>query len=196
MVVKKLSINEKLKTFTMHVVSGGLDIDVCDEHGEREKLFITNYEYDPKTGIVYYCNNGRSYQAYINSTCDDPEASSLRVVMQGFLPIIVQEQHERTTKPANLCRPVQSVDILKSPIAGRITKVLVSPGQQVCQGQALVLIESMKMENEICTPRAAFIKTIFIQPGNVVQPNQYLIEFEKEGDSNATTKNEYEQKAV
>ncbi|MFH1254567.1 MAG: acetyl-CoA carboxylase biotin carboxyl carrier protein subunit [bacterium] len=66
---------------------------------------------------------------------------------------------------------------LKSPLAGRIIKILVKPGDQVSKNQLLVIIESMKMENEICATFPGFIKNISITEGNLVQQNQVLITF-------------------
>lgn len=79
--------------------------------------------------------------------------------------------------------------ILKSPLAGRIVKIFIQEGDLIKQGQTLLIIESMKMENEF---RAAFngiIKNILISEGNLVQQNQVLINFKKdEGDKNDASK--------
>jgi biotin carboxyl carrier protein len=72
-------------------------------------------------------------------------------------------------------------------------KICVQTGQSVHEGQPLCVIESMKMENEIRSPRAGIIKTIFMNVGNVVQPNHIMIEFEKEGEGNAAAKNSHGQ---
>ncbi len=66
---------------------------------------------------------------------------------------------------------------LKSPLAGRVVKILVKPGDQVSKNQLLVIIESMKMENEIRATFPGFIKNISITEGNLVQQNQVLITF-------------------
>ena len=66
---------------------------------------------------------------------------------------------------------------LKSPLAGRIVKILVKTGDQVSKNQLLVIIESMKMENEIRATFPGFIKNISITEGNLVQQNQVLITF-------------------
>lgn len=83
-----------------------------------------------------------------------------------------------------------------SPLAGRVISVLVQPAVMVTKGQPLVIIESMKMENEICAPCDAFIKTISITPGNLVQTNQVLVTFDLKGEFNATTKSNHGQTAV
>lgn len=87
--------------------------------------------------------------------------------------------------------------MLTSPLAGRVLTVGVVVGQSVKKNQPVLTVESMKMENEICAPYDAIIKTLLIKPGDLVQPNQRLITFFLgEGVSNATPAYEHEQKEV
>jgi biotin carboxyl carrier protein len=74
---------------------------------------------------------------------------------------------------------------LKSPLSGRITKIFVKNGEQVNKNHPVLAIESMKMENEIRAPFNAFVKSILISEGNLIQQDQVLITFEKKGESNA-----------
>lgn len=89
----------------------------------------------------------------------------------------------------------QSSFELKSPLAGLVVKVKVVVGQFVEKNQPLVVIESMKMENEITAPFAAFIKTLSISEGNLVKPNQVIVVFEQKGEGDATTKSSCNQEA-
>lgn len=83
---------------------------------------------------------------------------------------------------------------LKSPLAGLVVKIKATVGQFVEKNQSIVVIESMKMENEISAPFAAFIKTLSISEGNLVKQNQVIVTFEKKGESDATAKSFCEQK--
>ena len=75
----------------------------------------------------------------------------------------------------------KSNNFIESPLSGRVVRVLGAAGDAVCQGQPLVIIESMKMENEICSHSDGIIKTLFIALGNLVEPNQLLVELEMKG---------------
>lgn len=75
--------------------------------------------------------------------------------------------------------PKIPASILYSPIAGKILKCHVRSNQRVQKNQRLLVIESMKMENEILAEANAFIKTIPISEGDLVQTNQVLIKFEE-----------------
>jgi biotin carboxyl carrier protein len=61
---------------------------------------------------------------------------------------------------------------------GLIVKVEVEIGQDVKKGDGLIIIEAMKMENELKAAYSGKIKAINVQTGQPVEKNQILIEFE------------------
>ncbi len=54
---------------------------------------------------------------------------------------------------------------IQSPMPGKVVAVLVKEGQQVEEGQGLVVVESMKMENELKSPRAGTVKNLTVEEG-------------------------------
>jgi biotin carboxyl carrier protein len=62
-----------------------------------------------------------------------------------------------------------------APIPGKIVEVKVSEGQAVRQGEVLIVLEAMKMENELASPRDAVVKQILCQEGDNVDLEQILI---------------------
>jgi len=64
-----------------------------------------------------------------------------------------------------------------SPIAGTVLEVKVKAGEQVTQGQTLLLIEAMKMETAIAAPGPGTIKTVLVAAGDAVRENQILVDF-------------------
>ena len=65
---------------------------------------------------------------------------------------------------------------IKSPLPGNIFKVPVHVGQSVKRGEALVIIESMKMENDILADRDGTVNAIYVQPGQSVLQGDALVE--------------------
>jgi pyruvate carboxylase subunit B len=59
---------------------------------------------------------------------------------------------------------------------GLVVKVLVEPGQTVAPGQSLVVLEAMKMENELKAPGAAIVAAVAVKPGEAVDKGQTLVE--------------------
>ena len=67
---------------------------------------------------------------------------------------------------------------VKAPMPGMILKVLVSPGDEVAEGDELLVLEAMKMENVLKSPGAGTVKAVEVADGEAVEKNQVLIELE------------------
>lgn len=65
-----------------------------------------------------------------------------------------------------------------SPMPGKVLRILVSPGDFVTEGQGLVVVEAMKMENELKSPRNAQIKEVLAKPGDSVEGGALLLTIE------------------
>jgi biotin carboxyl carrier protein len=68
---------------------------------------------------------------------------------------------------------------IEAPMPGLIIDVIVEEGQEVKKGDFLCVLEAMKMENTLLSPRDGVIKTIKIEKGQTVDKGAVLIEFEK-----------------
>ena len=62
-----------------------------------------------------------------------------------------------------------------APMPGNVLKVLVKPGEAVSEGQTVVILEAMKMENEINAPSAGTVKQIVADVGSVVATGDTLL---------------------
>jgi glutaconyl-CoA decarboxylase len=67
---------------------------------------------------------------------------------------------------------------ISSPMAGAIRSVLVKPGDTVTQGQGVVVLEAMKMENQITAPSAGTVKSVDVAEGDSVAEGQLLVVLE------------------
>lgn len=65
-----------------------------------------------------------------------------------------------------------------APLPGLITRVLVAPGQRVAEGDVLLVLEAMKMENEMRAPRGGIVNEVRVAAGVVVGSNDILLTIE------------------
>ena len=65
--------------------------------------------------------------------------------------------------------------MLTSPMPGKVVKLLVTEGQEVEAGQGVVVVEAMKMENELKSALAGKVKEIFVEEGEVVESGAKLL---------------------
>lgn len=73
-------------------------------------------------------------------------------------------------------RPASTDGRVKAPIPGTVVRMLVCAGQAVETGQPLLVLEAMKMENQICAPRAGTVERLNIEIGQSVTLNAVLAE--------------------
>ena len=73
---------------------------------------------------------------------------------------------------------VKIVKEVKAPMPGLVVSIKVEKGQEVKEGEAVLILEAMKMENVIKSPVDGIIKSVKIEPTNTVEKNQILVEFE------------------
>lgn len=62
-----------------------------------------------------------------------------------------------------------------APMPGRVVRVLVAPGDEVAARQGVVVVEAMKMENELRSPKAGRIKEVAVSPGMSVEAGRVLV---------------------
>jgi biotin carboxyl carrier protein len=67
---------------------------------------------------------------------------------------------------------------LAAPMPGLVVRVLVLPGDRVEAGQGVVVIEAMKMENELRASTAGVVRSVLVTAGSAVEKGAVLIEFE------------------
>ncbi|MDX1317201.1 MAG: acetyl-CoA carboxylase biotin carboxyl carrier protein subunit, partial [Xanthomarina gelatinilytica] len=72
----------------------------------------------------------------------------------------------------------KKVNEIKAPMPGLILDIHVKEGQEVKEDDALLILEAMKMENVLTSPRDGIIKSISVSKNDTVDKNQLLIEFE------------------
>ena len=121
----------------------------------------------PKEDGVYTVkHNGQDYVVEVKS---GGEISSIQVAGQAAAPQAAPKEAPQAAAPA-----VNTEDI-PAPLAGNIWKVLVSPNQQVNEGDTLVILEAMKMETEVKAARAGTVMSVNVSEGDQVSAGQAII---------------------
>ena len=91
----------------------------------------------------------------------------------------IQDERSRRLNQARKMPALPAGELaITAPIPGLVVKTLISAGEPVEEGQPLVILEAMKMENEIRSARSGVAKTILVTPGQRVEQNAVLIVLE------------------
>ena len=79
------------------------------------------------------------------------------------------------TAAAGASSDFDEAKVVRSPLAGVVTRLEVQPGQPVKANQLLLLLEAMKMEIKIPAHTAGTVKSLEVASGDAVRPNQVLV---------------------
>ena len=114
----------------------------------------------------------RSYEMVI-----EEREGSYEVLMQGKLytgEVLDERAQLLASRRGGLGSESGEISI-KAPMPGLIASIPITEGQEVAKGQTLVILESMKMQNELKAPRDGIVQRISVQPGQTVEQNKLLV---------------------
>jgi biotin carboxyl carrier protein len=90
--------------------------------------------------------------------------------------VVVNGRSLRRGAPAETGRA--GLQPVVAPMPGRVVRVLVSPGDEVAARQGVVVVEAMKMENELRAPKAGTVREVNVTPGMSVEAGRVLVVIE------------------
>ncbi len=125
--------------------------------------------------------NGQAYEVEveeIGASVSAPAAAPVAPaapapVAAAPAPVAVAKPAPVAAKPASA--PVQGGEAVKAPMPGNILEVKVTNGQSVKKGETLVILEAMKMENDIPAPRDGVVASVNVQKGATVNSGDVLV---------------------
>jgi len=142
-----------------HITVDGVDYEIDFESISEQtvySLLANNYSYE---ALVYESEEG--WQVLLHGS---------QYVLQ------VEDERERRLRASLGGGPPENVDFhLRAPMPGLIVTVPVSEGQMVEKGDVLVVLESMKMQNQLKSPRPGKVSRVQIKPGDSVEQRDTLL---------------------
>ena len=125
-------------------------------------------------GAVSLLLDGNSYSVEL-----EEDGEEIRVQVQGQVFHIDAADERRLRLRAGVTSfSVEGRQVVSAPMPGKVVRVLVKVGEEVQAGQGLVVVEAMKMENEIKSPKAGKVTKIFATEGSTVEINAKLVSVE------------------
>jgi biotin carboxyl carrier protein len=109
---------------------------------------------------------------------DQRHGSDWRVVDQGaVLDTRVEDERSRHIRELSAAaKPVGGPTVLKAPMPGLVVRITVDTGDPVAAGASLVVLEAMKMENELKAAAPGVVGKVLVAPGQAVEKGQVLLE--------------------
>jgi biotin carboxyl carrier protein len=82
----------------------------------------------------------------------------------------------RSRRPAAVAIAASGTEVLSAPMPSKVVKLLVREGDEVLEGQGLLVMEAMKMQNELRAPRAGRVQRIHVSEGKGVETGAPLVQ--------------------
>ena len=125
----------------------------------------------PEPGVYSILMNGRCFDAHVEES-----PSGLIVVIDGYrFEIEVHDPRRRSRRPASHGDIGRDV---VAPMPGKVIRVLIAPGDAVLAGQGLVVVEAMKMQNELKAQRDGRVASVSAREGATVAAGELLATLE------------------
>jgi oxaloacetate decarboxylase alpha subunit len=160
------------------------DIRVADDEIDD----VLTYALFPQMGIRFLENrdnpdefeplpNANAAAAAVATPGQSASLYSVRVNGKSFQVEVAEDGQLSDVRPvATAAVPAAAAsDAVKAVLAGNIFKVHVSPGEQVAEGQPLLVVEAMKMETAISAPKSGTVIDVYVSEGDVVSVGDPLV---------------------
>ena len=149
-----------------------VEINVDDEiilNGDKVTIDFQSVGGQPVYSLLI---GGRSHEALVQ-----PVEDGFEVLLQGqYFEATVEDERQFRLRQTSDSQASQRAEVnIKSPMPGLIVSVSVREGQAVSKGEHLVVLESMKMQNELKAPQEGVIRSLRIKAGDNVEQNQVLM---------------------
>ena len=144
-----------------------------EQNGERIVARVGTREHDleffcPEEGVYTFLEGNRVYEARVSPL----DEASLRVLIGSrvFTTKIIDRKHRRSS----VDHAIEGRQNLVAPMPGRVVRVMLQAGDEVALGQGVIVVEAMKMQNEIKSPKSGRVVEVRVAEGATVNANQVL----------------------
>ena len=149
-------------------------VEIVDDKHVRvnDKLYEIDFETVSGQPVYSLIVDGKSHESYIYQ-----EEENWQVLLHGRLyPVTVEDEREKRLRAAAGGGVAETGEFhLRAPMPGLVVSIPVTEGQEIKRGQVILILESMKMQNELKSPRDGTIGRIRVKPGESVEQKQTLL---------------------
>jgi len=105
---------------------------------------------------------------------EERDRSDYLIRLNGRLLRVSLEGREQLSQDEGISETVIGPVVITAPMSGRIVSLKASPNASVTKGQPLAVLEAMKMENEIASPKTGIVKQVYVKAGALVKAGEQL----------------------
>jgi len=124
--------------------------------------------------------NGKTFEVGVERMAGAQPVSPVAAtrVPVAQCPVVAPPSPPAVFRPAPSHRPAGTSNLMKSPLPGKVLKVLAAPGKAFKRGDTLLIIEAMRIENEILAPRDCVVGEVHVEVNQSVKTGEPLLRME------------------
>ena len=172
--------NEIVENFNTALIEKDLKIDCSDEN-------ILTYAMFPEIGLAFleHQSDPDFFETEPADILEQADSSYLVSIDDKEYSVVVKSNNsveingssvKSTNEQPSHAAQAGSGSIINAPLGGNIFKLIAQEGQSLEPDATVLILEAMKMETEIKSPRAGVVTKIFVKPGDSVKPGDPLFE--------------------
>ena len=166
----------------LKINSKQLDKELIVEQSAEDLLIdgsVANYDLIKESATKFHMiKDNKSYNLEVLKS-DDTQKEFIIKVNGNEYELKATDKYDELLSKMGISRGATAkVNELKAPMPGLVFDIKVEVGQEVAEGEPLMILEAMKMENVLKSPADVVIKSIEIKKQEAVEKNQVLIKFD------------------
>ena len=159
------------------------DFNVNFDKKDNKKVFVNDKEIDldiinVKENTYHVISDNKSYNVELIAFDKIKKAVDLKINGKIYKTSVLEELDLLLKELGMDAALSAKVNDIKAPMPGLVLDITVEVGQEVNEGDNILILEAMKMENNIKSPTTGIIKEIKCEKGVAVEKNEVLILFE------------------
>ncbi len=139
------------------------------------KRYLVDLRHIPRSHAWSVLVDGRSYEFTVHEHEEELELAG----GAGVFHVAVEDARTHAARAQTVAaRAPDGPRVVKASMPGIVREVLAAPGTQVGKGQALLILEAMKMQNEVRAAEAGTVRAVFVKAHDTVEKGARLLEIE------------------
>ena len=141
----------------------------ADVNGRQYELEAS----EPESNVYLLKNEGKIYEVFISPTKNILEPQKVKVGTQDFEIRLIDPKKLRGSNAGG--DSIDGISEIKTAMPGKIVRILLEENKEVQSGEGVIIVEAMKMQNEMKSPKDGIIKKIKFDEGDTVNAGDVLV---------------------
>lgn len=166
-----------------------LKAEICDERyevqvkrdGDKVIASVGSREYElevsvPEPGVFLFKNGGKVVEAFVSPPAKSGEPYQVQIGGHSLDVNLIDPKRLRGSVGSG--EHGDGTAEVRTAMPGKVVRILLGPGAEVSKGDGVLVVEAMKMQNELKAPKAGAVKEIRVREGATVSAGEVLATIE------------------